>query len=103
MPLSTHSDSCGKCLPQPPDRSLVVAPPLDGVEIGDVECLKRVNGKEPARDIDRIAARRQRRLDRPVAIALAHLRTHHRAIFEIEDRNDLHGAIALPESANWLV
>jgi hypothetical protein len=82
-----------KCLPQPLEHRAIVAPALDGVEIRDVQRLEWMDREQSARDVDRIAGGRKRRLDRSIDIALAHAGPHDGPALEVEDRNDLHGAI----------
>jgi hypothetical protein len=74
----------------PAERRTVVARPLDGVEVGDIERCERIDREQAARDVERIAGRRERRRDRPIEVTLSHAGAHHHAVLEIENRNDLH-------------
>ena len=63
----------------------------DGIEIGEIHRLERVEPHQTRQDVERFGGRRQRRLDRPIGGAIAHHAAHDATVFEIEDRDDLHG------------
>src|SRR5262245_12561230 len=71
----------------------------DRVEIGDVEALEASDAQQSARHVERIARRRERRDDRPVASAITQVGAHDRSAHEIENRNDLHVAIVQATAA----
>ena len=72
----------------------------DGVEIGNVEGLERVERTQPLRNRDGIGAFRKRRHDRPVAVAFALFGAHHLAVFQVEDRDDTHDFSCTVSAAN---
>ncbi len=74
------------------ERSQVVARPLDGVEIGDVEGAERMKPKQPGNHVARRAGGAERRLDRPILVAPSLARVDHLAAFQVNDWDDLHAA-----------
>src|SRR6185437_15056406 len=74
---------------QAPEGGEIVPLALDRVEIGDIKDRKRIDRDEAADDRDGIAARRQRRFERPVGRALAHSRADDLAAHEVDDRDGL--------------
>jgi hypothetical protein len=81
---------------QPADDRLIARAPLDRIDVGHIERGERMEREEPAGHVHGIAGRRQRRHDRPVPVALAHAGAHHHSALQVDDRDDLHDALASP-------
>ena len=88
-----HKAKRWKSLCQRADLAAVVAASLDRVEIGDIDFLEWMKRQKAGDDIGRRARRRKRRSDRPIAVAVAGAGAHDRAAANIDDGDDLHGAL----------
>jgi hypothetical protein len=71
------------------DGFLVLPPPLDGVEIGDVEPASRHRSQKTRGDRDRVRYPRERCHDRLVVRPVPGLGTHHGTALEVDHRHDL--------------
>ena len=88
-----HEAKRWKSLRQCADLAAVVAASLDRVEIGDIDLLEWMKRQKTGDDIGRRACRRKRRRDWLVAVAVAGAGAHDRAVANIDDGDDLHGAL----------
>ena len=92
MPLSTQSSRPGNCAASSCAGPVVVAPSLDGVEVGDVEVAEGMQPEQSGDHVLRLAGGAERGADRLIGVARAASCVHHDPVLQVDDRNDLHSA-----------